>query len=140
MGAAKILVIEDNPSEVFLLRRALSAAAQNGVEVESLNDGEDALEFIVNHWKNREDFQPCVIVLDLHLPKHDGIEILRALQKDRDLSQIPVVVTTNSASPKEAAALQKMGLECRLKPKDLAEFAKLAIDLIEICKGSEVIA
>ncbi len=92
MGAAKILVIEDNPSEVFLLRRALSAAAQNGVEVESLNDGEDALEFIVNHWKNREDFQPCVIVLDLRPadpPRDPGVPLLRRIRTERDQGPPP---------------------------------------------------
>jgi CheY-like chemotaxis protein len=141
MALAKILFIEDNPSEVFLLRRALRDAMQGEVfELENVADGEDALQFIHNHWRNRQDFQPCVILLDLHLPKYDGIEILRAVQLDPDLSQIPVVITTTSASPQEAEDLRKLGFDYRLKPNDLAGFAKLAEDLVAICKGTAVSA
>ena len=141
MAGAKILVIEDNPSEVFLLRRALKDTTHGAdFELENLADGEDALEFIRNHWKNCLDFQPCMILLDLHLPKHDGVEILRAIRQDPALNVIPTVVMTNSASPKEAEQLRALGVVYRLKPSDLAGFAKLAADLIEICKSSEVIA
>jgi two-component system, response regulator len=141
MAGAKILVIEDNPSEVFLLRHALNETTHGAdFELENLADGEDALEFIRNHWKNCLDFQPCMILLDLHLPKHDGVEILRAIREDPAFSGIPTVVMTNSASAKEAEELRALGVEYRLKPNDLAGFAKLASDLIEICKSSEVIA
>ena len=77
--------------------------------------------------------RPCVILLDLHIPKHDGLEVLRALRQSRELSHIHVLVTTNSASPQEQAELRKMGVDYRLKPKDLGEFDKLARDLVTFC-------
>jgi len=139
MAHPKILVIEDNPSEVFLLRRVLANAMKGAhFEIENWEDGEDALHFIRGHWEKRHEFQPCIILLDLHLPKFDGIEVLRAIQLDSALTQIPVMVLTNAASPKEQEEVQKMGLVCRTKPKDLAEFAKLADDLIAICNPPAV--
>jgi two-component system, response regulator len=140
MAKAKILVIEDNESEIFLLRRALKNQEGEGFELVTLGDGEDALQFIHTHCKTDPDFDPCVILLDLHLPKHDGLEILRAIRRDAGLKDVPVLVTTNSASPREAEELRRMNTEYRLKPHDLAGFAKLALDLVAICNGSEVIA
>jgi CheY-like chemotaxis protein len=129
---ANILVIEDNPSDIFLLRRALVAAHSENFNLEIVPDGERALQLIQSPNGDR----PCVILLDLHIPKHDGLEILRALRQSPDLNHIYVLVTTNGASPQEEAELRKMGADYRMKPKDLGEFAKLATDLMTICDGS----
>lgn len=134
MALPKIMVIEDNLSDIFLLRRALTANGEN-FELEIAADGERALELIASRDHNL-DLHPCVILLDMHLPKHDGIEILRALRRNPALTAIPVLVTTNGVSPKEAGELRAMGVDYRLKPKDLAEFAKLAADLLAICNGA----
>jgi CheY-like chemotaxis protein len=137
MPRAKILVIEDNSSDVFLLRRALIAAQGDDLELEIAADGERALQLIRSRVSHHEE-QPCVILLDLHLPKHDGFEVLTAIRQNPVLAEVHVMVTTNLASPKEADELRRMGVEYRLKPRDLAEFVKLAADLIEICHCREV--
>jgi CheY-like chemotaxis protein len=134
MARARILVIEDNSSEVFLLRRALLAMKGEDFELEVASDGEAALQFIHRRGREEEDY-PCVIVLDLHLPKHDGLEILREIRCTPILADVPVLVTTNGVSPKEAEELRKMGADYRLKPRNLAEFAILAADLVTICNG-----
>jgi CheY-like chemotaxis protein len=131
---ARILLMEDNSSDVFLLRRALTASQGENFELEIAADGERALQFI-DKLKENPEAHPCVIVLDLHLPKHDGLEVLRAIQRKSDLNHIQVVVTTNAASPTEAEELRQMGVHYRLKPKNLMEFDKLAADLIAICNG-----
>jgi CheY-like chemotaxis protein len=132
MPRANILVIEDNPSDIFLLRRALIAAYGENFSLEIVPDGERALELIQSPNGNR----PCAILLDLHIPKHDGLEILRALRQSPELNHIHVLITTNGASPQEQAELRRMGVDYRLKPKDLAEFATLASDLMKICNRS----
>jgi CheY-like chemotaxis protein len=71
----------------------------------------------------------------LHLPRHDGFEILEAIRQSPAMSKRHVIVTTNGASPKEESELQTMGIEYRLKPRDLAGFEKLASDLVTICNG-----
>jgi CheY-like chemotaxis protein len=128
MPRAKILVIEDNASDIFLLRRALIAAHGEDFELEIAADGERALQLI--HSPNGHS--PCVILLDLHLPRHDGFEILEAIRQSPAMSKRHVIVTTNGASPKEESELQTMGIEYRLKPRDLAGFEKLASDLVTI--------
>lgn len=132
MPRVNILVIEDNPSDIFLLRRALIAAQGENFNLEVAPDGERALQLI----QSPNGDQPCVILLDLHIPKHDGFEILKALRESSGLNRIHVMVTTNGASPQEETELRKMGVAYRLKPKDLAEFTKLATDLVTICQGA----
>jgi len=139
VSRAKILIIEDNSSDVFLLRRALIAMGGENFDLEITGDGERALQMI-DGWNGRQEMHPCVILLDLHLPKHDGLEILRAIRQNPVMSEIRVVMTTNGASPKEVEELRGMGVEYRLKPANLREFEQLATDLIAICNGSEVTA
>jgi len=138
MPQTKILMIEDNSSDVFLLRRALNAVHKD-FELEIAADGDQALRFIHNGGGQKEA-HPCVILLDLHLPKHDGLEILHAIRQNPNLKHVHVMVTTNAASPREAEELRRMGIECRPKPRDLEGVQRLATDLIAICNGSEISA
>ncbi len=131
-------MIEDNTSDVFLLRRALNAV-QKDFELEIAEDGEQALQWI-HDGKSETEAHPCVILLDLHLPKHDGLEILHAIRQDPNLKHVHVMVTTNAASPRELEELCRMGIECRQKPRDLDGVQRLAKDLIAICNGSEITA
>jgi len=77
---ARIVVIEDNPADVDLLRYALDRQGE-AYELEVLGDGEQALQFVHEHRTGKRDPEPCVIILDLHLPKYDGLEVLRAIKK-----------------------------------------------------------
>jgi CheY-like chemotaxis protein len=73
----------------------------------------------------------------LHLPKHDGFEVLRALQQEPVLHHVHVMVVTGVASPEERARLRRMGVEVRTKPADLVGFEGLAAEVIAICEGLE---
>lgn len=137
MTAARILIVEDNPSDIYVLRRALERQ-EEPVEIEVLSDGEAALNFIRNQRGASAELKPCVIVLDLHLPKHDGLEVLKAIRQEPVLTHIKIVVMTNAASPREAAELEDMGAHYRLKPSRLAEFDELAAELIALCKGLQL--
>jgi CheY-like chemotaxis protein len=139
MALARILVIEDNLAEVFLLRHAFKEYARE-VELEIVADGERAIEFVRGMRSNPTEVQPCVILLDLHLPKHGGLEVLTLIREEPNLRNTRVVVTTNLASPLEERELRGMGAEWRLKPRGLPEYAFLAAELMAICKGFEVAA
>jgi CheY-like chemotaxis protein len=132
----KILIVEDNHSDVYLLRRALEDQ-RNTIDIEIAPDGECALQFVQNQRLNRHDHLPCVIVLDLHLPKHDGLEVLRAIQQEPVLHHIHVIVVAGMASPEEQAQLRRMGVDVRTKPSGLSGFELLAAELIAICEGLE---
>jgi len=86
------------------------------------------------------DPTPCAIVLDLHLPKHDGAAVLKAIRAEPRLAHIHVIALTSIASPTEEKEVRKMGLRLyRSKPTELDGWIKLAGDILEICRdGAEV--
>jgi CheY-like chemotaxis protein len=133
VSAAKLLIIEDNPSDIYILRHALAELGEE-FDLEIASDGDVALQFVRSQRERRHDLKPCVIVLDLHLPKHDGLEVLRAIRQEPALTHIHVVVLSTVASPQEEAEIRKMGADYRLKPTILSGYTELAADLIAICK------
>ncbi len=139
MALARILVIEDSLPEVFLLRHAFKEY-DGEVELEIVADGERAIEFVRGMRSNPTAEQPCVILLDLHLPKHGGVEILSLIREEPKLRNTRVVVTTNLASPLEERELRGIGAEWRLKPRGLPEYSVLAGEVMAICRGFEVAA
>ena len=118
---------------------ALSSLEEQ-VEIEIVTDGQKALEFVHIQRKNRDEAHPCVIVLDLHLPRHDGIEILRAIREEPVLSHVHVVILTGAATRAEQAELNRMGAHYRTKPMNLSGYDELAADLLALCKGLSVAA
>lgn len=132
MSAARILVIEDNPADIALLRFALEALNED-VEFEVCLDGKQALEVVYAQHKCND--RPCVIVLDVNLPKHNGLEVLRAIREEPLLRHVGVVALSGLINPRDQDKLRSLGAHCRQKPMSLAELSELATELIAICKG-----
>lgn len=131
----KILMIEDNPADVVLWRLGLDRCGEE-YRLEILPDGEAALEFVRAHRAGLQKPEPCVILLDLHLPKHNGMEVLRAIKDAPALAHIQIVVWTSVASPADLREVERLGAICRQKPLGLAEFEQLALEVLAICKGT----
>jgi len=132
-GKPNILIVEDNSADVVLLRYALDRLEQ-AYELLVLRDGEEALRFVEDHRVGIRRPDPCVIVLDLHLPKHNGLEVLRAIKRTPPLAHIHVVVLTGSAAPSEELEIFGLSGTCLRKPSDLDSYLKLAEDLMAICR------
>jgi chemotaxis family two-component system response regulator Rcp1 len=137
---ARILVIEDNQADVFLLRHALDEQGEE-YQLEVLRDGGEAILFVQNQRMLPSDPNPCAIVLDLHLPKHDGAAVLKAIRDEPTLAHIHVVALTSFASPTEEKEVRELGIRLyRAKPTDLDEWIQLAGDILAICNdGAEVL-
>jgi len=133
MSAPKILIIEDSPADLQLLQHGLNQQGEP-YELVVLQDGEEALHFI-DQQRSGAKTQPCVIVLDLHLPKHTGVEVLRALRQDPILTHVSVVVLTTLAAPMEEAEVRRIGAHFREKPMGLDEFTALAKFILDLCKS-----
>ena len=131
----RIVIVEDNPADTVLLRHALDEQGEPYV-LEVLTDGESALKFIRDHCRDCRP-EPCLIVLDLHLPRYDGATVLRAIRSEPELANVRVVVLTSTASPDEKAEVIALGIQAyRLKPMTFDETLELARELIAICNRS----
>ena len=137
MSVPRILIVEDNASDVDLLRLALN---EHGEDFELLVciDGQQALDFVREQQKTADEHKPCVVLLDLNLPKHTGLEVLRAIRKDPATRHIGVIVLTGAVRAREADEIRSLGAHCRPKPNVLAELADLAKEVMAMCKGEQV--
>jgi CheY-like chemotaxis protein len=134
MSVPTILVIEDNPAEIGLLRHALNHLEEK-YELEVLSDGEAALQFVEEHRSGAREPNPCVILLDLYLPKYDGFAVLEAIRQEPALVHIHVIVFTSATSPKDQRKIRDMGALYREKPSSLALYLELAAEIMALCKN-----
>lgn len=127
---ARIVVIEDNPADIHLLRLALNEH-HSPYELEILRDGEEAIRFVEQQAVTSE---PCVFVLDLHLPKQDGTAVLQAIRSKPTLAAVQVVALTSVAAPKDEHEVRELGVRLyRTKPSDLDDWIDLAGEILKIC-------
>lgn len=135
MSVPKILVIEDNVADLVLIRYAFDELG-DPYHLEVLQDGEAALAFVDDHRSGRHDHHPCVILLDLHLPKYNGIEVLTAIRLAPALTHIHVFVLTSDASPRERSQVTELGGICCIKPSNVDGIKALAEQIMATCKGT----
>ena len=123
-----ILLVEDDPAHAEIVKRNLEGF-RIGNLLEHVSDGQEALDYLYGQgqWINTKPTRPHVILLDLRLPKVDGLEVLRIIKEDPKLNSIPVVVLSTSAA--EADMTRAYGHHVNsylVKPLDLAQ----CVDLI----------
>ena len=121
----EILLVEDNPGDLELSLLALRREKlANHIEV--ARDGEEALDFLFcrgRHSARSHDEQPYVVLLDLKLPKVDGLEVLRQVKQDPRTRAIPVVILTTSREERDLVAGYQLGVNGYIqKPVDFDQF------------------
>jgi CheY-like chemotaxis protein len=128
----EILLVEDNPNDVELTLRALK---KNNLanKVHVVKDGAEALEYIFANgpyaYRRIEDY-PRVILLDLKLPKMDGLEVLRRIKSDERTRVIPVVVLTSSKEERDLIESYRLGANSYItKPVGFESFVKAVSEL-----------
>jgi CheY-like chemotaxis protein len=127
----RILIVEDDPNDVELTLTALEEYNLAN-EVIVARDGEEALDYLYcrGNFKARSNDNPAVLLLDLKLPKRDGLEVLRQIKSDEKLKLIPVVVLTSSHEEKDVVASYKLGVNAYVvKPVDFHEFVNAVKEL-----------
>ncbi|MBA4375739.1 MAG: two-component system response regulator [Anaerolinea sp.] len=123
MASASILLVEDNPIEVDLTIRAFARRMVTTTVVVA-RDGQEALDFF-HRWDIGEPL-PSVILLDLKLPKVDGLEVLRQLKTHVMYRVIPVVVLTSSQEDRDINAAYELGANSYIvKPVDFDRFSEI---------------
>jgi CheY-like chemotaxis protein len=124
-SAVQILLVEDNPTDRELTLRALKKCGVAN-HVYTVQDGAEALDFVFckgSYAHRQVDNRPALIVLDLKLPKVDGVEVLRAIRADERTKTIPIVVLTSSRENADVAQCYRMGVNSYIvKPVESGDF------------------
>ncbi len=127
-----ILLVEDNPDDVLLTQTAFEEARISNQMVVA-RDGVEALDYLFcrGAWADRDPaIEPQVILLDLKLPRLDGLDVLKAIRNDRRTESIPVVVLTSSNEEGDIVMGYRLGANSYVrKPVDFAEFLEAAKQL-----------
>ncbi|MGY8668412.1 response regulator [Bradyrhizobium sp. UFLA05-109] len=127
----RILIVEDDPRDVELTLTALDEHKLAN-EVIITRDGKEALDYLHcrEQFASRADENPAVILLDLKLPRVDGLEVLQQIRSDQKLKMIPVVVLTSSHEEKDMLATYQLGVNAYVvKPVDFHEFVNAVKEL-----------
>jgi CheY-like chemotaxis protein len=127
----RILLVEDDPHDVELTLTALEEYHLAN-EVVIAHDGSEALDYLYRRgaYADRANGSPAVLLLDLKLPKVDGLEVLQQIKGDEKLRIIPVVVLTSSREERDMVASYRLGVNAYVvKPVDFHEFVNAIREL-----------
>ena len=131
-NVVEILLVEDNPSDIKLALKALQKHNFTN-KVFVVNDGEEALDYIFSKGKYSDkdiNEKLKVILLDLKLPKVDGLEVLRIIKSDERTKYTPVVILTSSKEEKDIVESYQYGVNSYIvKPLDFDQFIKSVSDI-----------
>ena len=126
----RILIVDDSPKDIEL---AIAALTEKNLanEVAVAEDGEEALDYLYkrNKFAARGNGNPAVILLDIKMPKMDGIEVLKHIRSNPEFKLIPVIMVTSSGEERDMVESYKLGANSYVvKPVDIIQF----IDAIKI--------
>ena len=125
-NAPVILIVDDDEGHAILVRDNLKAAGL-GNRVEHLKDGQAALDFFFPHDGQPGKGRPgkYLVLLDIRMPKIDGIEVLRRLKADPEMRKLPIIMVTTTDDPREVERCHALGCNVYLqKPVDYDKFAE----------------
>ncbi|MGH7739311.1 MAG: response regulator [bacterium] len=115
----RVLLVEDNPGDVILIREVFKSS-KRPIEVSRAADGLEALDYLKGRGAFQDAPRPDLILLDLNMPKKSGFEVLEEIKSDPKLSEIPVVVLTNSKLDTDVGqAYESNANFYMVKPSDL---------------------
>ncbi|HKN16857.1 MAG TPA: response regulator [Candidatus Sulfotelmatobacter sp.] len=118
----RLLLVDDNPADVGLTREALARSPYHS-QMESVEDGAEALAFLNRRGRYANAMCPDLVILDLSLPKRDGLAVLAAIRAGPELRRIPVVIFSTSQLGKDIARSYELGANCYVsKPGNLNDF------------------
>jgi two-component system, chemotaxis family, response regulator Rcp1 len=113
-GNIEVLLVEDNAADVRLIREGMTVV-RSKCRLSVVSDGEEALDFLRRKGKHLEAPRPSFMLLDLNLPRKDGLEVLQEMKADPLLKRIPVMILTSSSSTRDVNSAYDLGANSYLK-------------------------
>jgi two-component system response regulator len=133
-------VIEDTPGDVELIRMALELAGVD-CDLQVIDEGEGAMAYVQQPGMGASQPVPDLVVLDLNLPKHSGLEILEAIRGNQAYASVPVTVLSSSSSRRDRAKIEDFKVAMYItKPPDLEEFLKIGPTLKDLLESGKATA
>jgi len=131
-GTIRILLVEDNPADARLTFEALEDGnLASYKQITHVTDGELAIQFLSQEPPYEDALRPDLVLLDINMPKVDGIEVLRFIRQHSELSGMPVVMLTTSQSEEDIIKSYNLHANCYIsKPADFQAFVEV-VDSIE---------
>ena len=121
-AAPVLLIVDDNPADVGLIREALARSAHHS-QINGVGDGVEAMAFPDRRGNYANAVRPDLVILDLNLPKKDGLAVLAAMKAGPELRRIPVVIFSTSQLRKDVVRAYEMGANCYVnKPGNLKDY------------------
>jgi two-component system, chemotaxis family, response regulator Rcp1 len=118
----RIAVIEDNPTDMYILQKVLEKAQLHFV-IDHLEDGEEALLFLLHQGKYLHAPSPDLIILDLNLPRVSGVDVMMRIREDPIIQKIPVIILTTSDTLEDKRKMAEFGIVRYLtKSNNLADY------------------
>lgn len=131
MKNVKVMVIEDNQADIDLIKYAFKKNHYTN-ELIVVKDGEEALDYLLTRCKIDEEKKPELIILDINIPKVNGLEVLRQVKEDEEMSVIPVTILSTSCSDADVIKAYKDHVNAYLvKPTDVDEFIEVIDQLLK---------
>ena len=125
MKSFRILIIEDSAADIRLTEHAIKKS-EIATKLDVVKDGVEAINFLRKEGKYSKVERPHLILLDLNLPKKDGLKVLKEIKEDENLKRIPVVILTISANEEDLLKAYNLHANCFInKPLDIKEFNTL---------------
>lgn len=125
MKPVEVLLVEDDPGDVILTQEGLRASKLH-INLHVVDNGEKALAFLHREPPYEDAPRPGLIILDLNLPRVNGMEVLKEIKTNEDLQTIPTVILTTSRAEEDVVRSYKLGANCYVsKPLNLDEFVKV---------------
>jgi len=134
MNAQVILLVEDNPDDVVLAVRAFKKhSLVNKIVV--VSDGVEALEYLhgKGEYKDRDcNDQPDIVIMDLNLPRLNGLDVLKEIRSDSRTNFIPVIMLTSSTEDNDVLSCYQSGANSYIhKPIDFEQFSNMSLQLVD---------
>ena len=140
MKIAEILLVEDNEGDIFLTKEAFEES-KIACKIEVCKNGEDALDYLFKKGIHSNANKPDLILLDINIPKINGLEVLKQIKLDVDLRKIPIIMLTTSSNKADIdKAYENHANSYIIKPIDMQEFLNAVLKIEEFWLQLSVLA